>query len=571
MILCVPAMEPEGQEWPSLGTQVWRWIETNLVFGPGDLRGQPAKLDAEKRALVERMYEVFPRDHEHAGRRRFKRAALSLRKGSAKTELAAWIAAAELHPRAPVRCVGWDDRACQVHGKARRKGVSCRCVPLGGHVRDPFIPLLAYTEEQSEELCYGALKTILELSRVANDFDIGLQRIMRVRGDGKALAVATAPGPRDGTRTTFQIADETHRLTLPRQRKAWETMLENQPKRKLSDAWSLETTTAYSPGENSVAEKTMRYARVVAEGRIKDSRLFFFHRQASDVDAATGKPYDLNDPQSVRRALVEASGPMADWTDYDAIASRLQDPETNRAYWEQVWLNRPTKAAEKAFDLEHWKKLARPLVDDKPYRPAKGALITLGFDGARYRDSTAIVGTEFETGFQWLLGLWEQDPLDLKWQVPPEEVCAVVDDAFAEWSVWRFYCDPPMWEETVAGWAGKYGKERVVFFLTNRFRQMAAACRAFATAITDGSLSHDGNPDFARHIGNAHRRPLFQRDEQGQPFWIIQKERPDSPLKIDAAVAAILSKRAQLDGLREGAKGAPPPLDPEDYRVEWIR
>jgi hypothetical protein len=34
---------------PTLGPQVCDFIEQNLVFGPGDLRGQPAVLDDEKR------------------------------------------------------------------------------------------------------------------------------------------------------------------------------------------------------------------------------------------------------------------------------------------------------------------------------------------------------------------------------------------------------------------------------------------------------------------------------------------------------------------------------------------
>jgi hypothetical protein len=73
-------------------------------------------LDDEKRGLIYRMYEVFPRRHAQAGRRRFKRVALSLRKGSAKTELAAWIAICELHPDGPgavrgLRPEGHADRA----------------------------------------------------------------------------------------------------------------------------------------------------------------------------------------------------------------------------------------------------------------------------------------------------------------------------------------------------------------------------------------------------------------------------------------------------------------------------
>src|SRR5690606_3140924 len=150
-------MVPEDREpWPTLGPQVCAFIETYLVHGPGDLRGQPARLDDEKRALIWRMYEVYPQDHPLAGRRRFKRVGLSLAKGLAKTELAAWIAACERHPEAPVRCIGWAGAGN----------------PSGGPVTAPYIPLVAYTEEQSDELAYGALRVILEESPLRDDFDI---------------------------------------------------------------------------------------------------------------------------------------------------------------------------------------------------------------------------------------------------------------------------------------------------------------------------------------------------------------------------------------------------------------
>ncbi len=70
----------------------------SLAFGPGDCVGEPYRLDDEKRR-VWRLYEVYPRDHSQAGRRRFRRAALSLREGSAKTELGAAITAVGSTPR----------------------------------------------------------------------------------------------------------------------------------------------------------------------------------------------------------------------------------------------------------------------------------------------------------------------------------------------------------------------------------------------------------------------------------------------------------------------------------------
>lgn len=523
-VLMVPR---DKSPWPTLGPQVCDFIEAYLVFGPGDLLGHPARLDPEKRAIIYRLYEIYPRGHELAGRRRFRRCALSMRKGTAKTELAAWLAAVELHPLGPVRCDGWD-----ANGN-----------PVGVGVTDPYIPMVAYTEEQSDELAYGALMKILEYSELANDFDIGLTRIMRIDGNGKAVSLATSPDARDGARTTFQIFDETHRMTTPRLKAAHRTMLANLPKRRMADAWSLEITTAPAPGEGSVAEDTMDYARQVASGAIQDSRLFFFHRQAGE----DGKELDLSTPEKIRAAVIEASGPAAEWSDIDGIVEQWQDPTADKSYLERVWLNRLVRASERAFDIERWKELADP-----EYMPADGAAITIGFDGARWHDATALVGTEIATGFQWLLGLWERPENVLEWEVPADQVDGVVAEAFERWSVWRMYCDPPYWESTVAEWAGRYGEKRVIEWWTNRPKMMAYAIKAFSNAISSGDILHDGNPHLTRHLGNAVRKILNMRDEEGQPLWTIYKERPDSPHKIDAAMAAILSWEARSDALAAG-------------------
>lgn len=527
MILTVPQ---DNAYYPTLGPLVCDWIEEHLVFGPGDLRGEPAVIDDEKRALIYRMYEVFPREHEQAGRRRFKRCAISLRKGSAKTEFAAWIAAAELHPDAPVRCVGWD------YNKKTKLWE-----PQGGGVTDPYIPLVAYTEEQSEDLAYGALRVILELSSVAEDFDIGLERILRRKGGGKAVGLATAPDARDGARTTFQHFDETHRFTLPRLVKAVQTMLANIPKRKLADAWSLETTTAPEPGSGSVAEATMEYARAVADGSVSDSRLFFFHREAGDS-------HDLTTEDGVRAAVIEASGPVAVWSDIDSIVEQWRDPTTDRTYFERVWLNRLVKASSQAFDVELWKTLARA---DNPVRP--GDLIALGFDGAMFHDATGLVATHIETGYQWVAGVWECPPGREDWQVPAHEVDAVVRELFTTYTVYCLHADPPYWQSWLAKWSAEFGEERVIFWYTTRTKQMTAALEAYQTAMREREVCHGGDKALTRHLGNARRQDVRQRDEQGRPMYVIRKERPDSPHKIDLAMAATLSWDARNHAIASGA------------------
>ena len=376
MILAVPANETE--RFPTLGPQVVDWMHQHLAFGPGDLRGQPLVLDAEQQAFIWKFYELFPKGHPLAGRRRFRRCALSLAKGLRKTELGAFVAIAELHQDAPVRFNGW-------------RGRSGEPAP-GRGVTDPFIVLMAYTEEQSDELAFGAMRAILAESDIGDDFDSGLERIVRKTGDGKAVSLAGSPNARDGARTTFQLFDETHWMTLDRLKRAHQTMMANLPKRKIADAWALEITTAPEPGAGSIAESTMDYAHAIDDGRLSDTSFFFYHRQAGDE-------HDLTTLSGARAAVLEASGPAAAWRDIDGIMRLWADPTTDRAFWERVWCNRLVKSASQAFDVERWKSLA------KPRQVLSGALITLGFDGGQFHDSTAIVATEIESGYMWVGGL----------------------------------------------------------------------------------------------------------------------------------------------------------------------
>jgi phage terminase large subunit-like protein len=534
MILMVPKDETM---YPTLGPQVCDFIERNMVYGPGDLRGQPVVLDDEWRALIYRMYEVFPQGHPQAGRRRFKRCGLSLPKGYAKTERAAMIAICELHPEGPVRCVGWTPDG----------------EPIGGPVTDPYIPLVATSQEQSDELIFTAMRVIIELSPLRDDFDVGLERILRKKGDGKAEALSSSPNARDGARTTFSVMDETHRMTMQRQRHSHTVMLTNIPKRRGADGWMLEVTTAPEPGAGSVAEATMNYARSIEQGQRTDAVLFFFHRQAGDE-------HDFTTVEGRRAGVVEASGASAAWRDIDGIVALWDDPGADVAYLERVYGNRLVKGATQAFNVLRWKELA------KPRAIPTGALITVGFDGSRTHDSTAIVCTDVETNYQWLAKVWERPataPID--WKVPGLEVDAEIRRIFDEYDVWRMYADPPYWQDWVAKWAGdpelgtRAGEPRVIEWYTNRRRQMAAALESFTTAIKDGGLSHDGSAAFERHIGNARRADIpGQFDEEGKPIYLIQKDRPDSPHKMDIAMAAVLSHEARTDAIAAGALAEKP-------------
>jgi phage terminase large subunit-like protein len=530
-VFVVPSLDEEP--WPTLGPSICDLIEDRACHGPGDLRGQPATIDAEKRALIHRAYQVFPRDHPRAGKRRFKRAAISLRKGSAKTELAAWIAFAELHPEAEVRTDGW-------------RKVDGVWQPIGRPVTDPYIAMVAYTEEQTEELAYGALYLMCSEGPDADLFDPTLDRITRTYGDGKAEALASSPNSNDGARTSFQHFDETHRMVLPRLKDAHQVMLNNIPKRVMADPWSLETTTTYAPGEKSVAEGTHGYAEDVAAGKIRDATLFFFHREAPPRDDE-----DLADPEQIRTAIREASGPaLALWEDFegqvDSIASLYAQPDTDKEYWERVWLNRRVSSARMAFDPIHWATLVKDMV------VAHKEPITVGFDGARWRDACGFIATHIETGFQWPLAVWENTDGVEGWEVTDEQVDGALAEAMDLFKVILVYADPPRFEANVAHWSGRYGEKRVLEWYTNRPRQIGQAMRAFKTAQTAGTLGHNGDEAYGRHIANARKGDLKIRDDDETPLWTIYKERPDSLKFIDLAMAGCLSWQARLDALSKG-------------------
>lgn len=531
----VPA--PDLEPWPTLGPQVCDLLEERCVHGPGDLIGQDYVLDDEKRALIYRWYEVYPQGHPRAGKRRFKRVGLSVRKGTAKTELAAAVAFAELHPDAPVRCDGFD-----ANGD-----------PVGRPVTDPYIPMVAYTEEQTEDLAYAALLAMCRMSPDADLFDAGLDRILRWDGKGKAVALASAPDSRDGARTTFQHFDETHRLVLPRHVETHQTMLGNIPKRMMADPWSLETTTTYTPGEGSVAEGTHEFAELIAAKKIKEKTFFFFHREAAPV-----KDEDLSDEVQIRAAVIEASGPsIAKWPDFEgqieAIIALYNAPDADKKYWERVWLNRRIQAGRQAFDVKRWAELARPNLR----LPGARELITVGFDGAKYRDATALIATHVLTGFQWPLGIWEC-PADPKaaedWECPENEVDASLVHAFKTWRVLRSYFDPWYYEGLVSVWKGRWGEQVVTEWRTNRPKVMAEAIAGYDRAQRSGALTHSGDPVYARHIGNARKKYLKILDEQTQkPLWVIEKERHQSPLSMDGAMAGCLSWEARQDAIAAGA------------------
>lgn len=540
MLLVVPGEDPEP--WPTLGPQICDLIEDRAVYGPGSLQGEPYVIDPEFRAFIYRAYEVFPRGHEWEGRRRFKRVGLSVRKGLAKTEKQALLAFCELHPDGPTRFDGWDAQGN----------------PVGRPVRAPYIPMLAVSVDQVEELAFGALTYIVTEGADADLFDVSKERICRLdergREDGKAVPLANSPGSRDGARTTMNCFDEPHRLYLQRQLDAHKTMDANLPKRPLDDPWSLYVGTAGQPGQGSVMEMVHAEAEQIAAGKIERPDLFYLYRTDDGG-------HDLDVKVERVKAIAEATGPAGEFGpgQFDEIASQWDRPGADKAFLERVWLNRWRKSKSQAFDMRKVETLCRT-DDGQPHAVIPdGAFVAAGFDGARWRDATALTITDIATGRQMLLGCWERPEDVEEWEVPADEVSDLVADMMSRYEVWRLYCDPPWWYETVASWAARW-PGRVLEWHTQVKSKMIPALLAYVEAIDSGIVTYGSNPwldNLIRHLGNSGRKELKTLDADGRPQWILQKQDGRLEDKIDAAMSAVLSWTACVDARREGAKPKP--------------
>jgi phage terminase large subunit-like protein len=156
----------------------------------------------------------------------------------------------------------------------------------------------------------------------------------------------------------------------------------------------------------------------------------------------------------------------------------------------------------------------------------------LAFDGSYRRDATALVAVTLD-GFVSPLAVWERpDRAAPDWKVPRSEVDDAITAAMERFDVAELAVDPPGWAAEIDGWRELYG-DVVVEFPTNQRGRMAPACDRFVTGVLEGGLTHDGSAVLARHVGHCAAKDT--------PFGrVVTKEHPDSPRKIDAAVAAVV-------------------------------
>lgn len=525
----------------SLGWLAIWWIETFCVHGPGDVQGEHVDLDEEFAAFILDSYAL-----DENGRRLYDSAFISRAKGRAKSELAGFITLFEA--MGPARFDGWAQGG-EVYERDGYTYTYQAGEPLGKLVTAPVIRCLA-TEEGQAGNTYDNVHFNLTEGPLANGLPrdaAGLTRIF-LPGGGEIIPSTASNSSKDGGKETFVVFDETHLYTTRELKRMYDTVRRNLAKRKAAEPWSLETSTMYLPGEKSVAEETHDLAKLIREGKARIERLLFDHREA-DPDI------DLSDEDQIRAGIREAYGPFAEVMDVERILSEFYDPRNDPQDSRRYYFNQPTSSKDAFISSPEWMACAASKT------VSKGDEITLGFDGSRKRtrgltDATALIGCRVSDGHLFEIRIWEQPegPAGEGWEVPITEVDYEVRQAFENYKVVGMFADPAKWESYVAQWEADFGKKLKVkssqahpieWWMTgNRSYLVVRALEQFQNAVIDKELTHSGLA-LTRHVLNARRR-------LGRSGVSIAKEHPESPNKIDAAVAAVLAYQARLQALSKG-------------------
>lgn len=501
----------------TLGWEILGWTKEYLLQPDGPEAGEPWHFTDEQAMFILNWYEI-----DRQGRFVYRYGMLRRMKGWGKDPVGAALCCIEFI--GPCRFERWEGKqpVLQPHYAA-------------------WVQVAAVSRDQTRNTM--TLFPGLLSPRAIEEFgiDLGKEIIYAENGRKRIEAVTSSPRALEGGRATFILKNETHHWLAPNEgHEMAKVIARNAAKSRDGSSRVLAISNAHAPGEDSDAEHDHEAWTKIDQGVSSATGILYDSSEAPETD--------LDDDASVLAGVKAARGDSF-WVSPERLLAEIRDPRTTSAMARRFYLNQIVAEEDKPFDRKRWEELANPeLVAD-------GRLITLGFDGSENRDHTALIATDILSGYQWVVGYWESELLpDGEQRINAASVDQTVQYAFEKWQVWRMYADPYKWSRYLSKWAGEYSGDVIISWSTTLYRKMAFAIAQYRTAMERGDLSHDGDPRFAASIANAHKHMQNFRDDDGELMFIIQKERPDSPLKIDAAMAGCLSWQAREDAIASGAQ-----------------
>lgn len=352
----------------------------------------------------------------------------------------------------------------------------------------------------------------------------GYRQIRNLEDAGRIRVLAADVDTADGVRPTLALVDELHRHRSAALYGVFRDGLGPRDGRQL---------TISTAGEHEASPLgQMRVSARALEDRLHKGA---YTRARSPDRAFVLHEWALADTDDVHDMVVVKAANPASWQTRELLRERHDSPSTLPWQWARFACGLWVSAQSWWLNPEHWRAAE---ADD---RLEDGDRVTIGFDGARTNDATALIACRISDALLQPLGVWEAPNDGSAWEVPADAVDAAIADAMERYRVVRGYFDPPLWQSEVDGWSREYGDRQVMRYATKRSRMIDAVER-FRTDLAAGRLRHTGDETLSRHALNAQMR------EVRGGYWLA-KPGASAADKIDAAVAAVLAYEARADEL----------------------
>ncbi|MBP2323366.1 hypothetical protein JOF56_003751 [Kibdelosporangium banguiense] len=529
------ASQPEFPpiDFSTLGFLIIDWIEAHCVIPDGFSKGDPFILSGWQAWNILNHYRVKPtaqgvRANQYASAFVHRRSQTVRPQKTGKGPFTSAVVCAE--GVGPVLLDGWAT-GDEVYD-CRDWGCGCGFLyfyepgePMGTHWPTPLIQITATSEEQTANI-YAALRPMIEGGPLAEIIRKTGEEFIRLPNDGRIDTVTSNARSRLGARVTFVPQDETG-IWVP---STGMVKVAETQRRGLAGmggrAW--ETTNAWDPTENSVAQRTY-------ESGMED--IFIDFPQAPVALSFRNKA----ERRRILRA-VYAGSPWVNLDDIEGEAAELLRVDPQQA--ERFFGNRLVYAAGTWLPEGRWDE-----TEDAQRSPVDGAFVCLGFDGSENNDWTAL-RAETSDGWQFTPTYGPDDrptvwnPAEWGGSIPREEVHAAIDELFTRFNVGRLYADPHDWYSEIGEWSLKYGEKHVMEWATNRPSAMYDSLRRFEVDLASGRLTHDACKIAEIHVANARKKAV-----PGQKYVLTK---PTDHQKIDVAMASALAHEAASDALASG-------------------
>jgi len=428
--------------------------------------------------------------------------------------------------------------------------------PVGKPRHSAWVTVAACSQDQTKNTF--SLFPVMISKKLKADYGLDVNRYIIYSAAGGRLEAATsAPASMEGNRPTFVVQNETQWWGEGPDGKvneghAMSEVIEGNMT-KVEGSRTLSICNAHIPGTETVAEKAYVSWQKVMSGEDVDTGVMYDALEAPAGTPISEIPSEKEDPEGflagveqLRQGVLVARGDST-WLPVEDIILSILSTKNKITESRRKFLNQVNATEDAWISPQEWDRLA---LVDPVFALQPKQKITLGFDGSKSNDWTALVACRVDDGMLFVIKVW--NPAKHGGEVPREDVDATVHSMFQRYDVVAFRADVKEFEAYVDQWGRTYKKRLkinaspnnpVAFDMRGQQKRFAFDCERLEDAVIEREVCHDGNPILRQHVLNAKRHPTTY------DAISIRKATKDSSKKIDAAVCAVLAFGARQEYL----------------------